>query len=385
MPNGSYWKRRMEAVEKMSHDRGADFAEYVKRQFEASIRSMEKEIEMWYGRIADNNDITLAQAKKLLRKNELEDFHMTVKEYIKKGETLRYSDEWAKQLENASAKVHISRLEALKLQLRQECEALYGSLEDGLGKTMKGIYSDGYYHTAYEIMKGRGVGYTFHRLDARKIEKAVDTAWAADGRNFRARCWTDKQRLANELQTVLTQSIIRGEAPDKAIKQLSKRMNVSKFNAGRLIMTESAFISSQSQKDCYRELDVERFEFVATLDSITSEICRKMDGKVFKMSEYEIGVNAPPLHCFCRSCTVPYFEDDFGVVGKRAARGADGKTYYVDADMTYQEWKETFVNDGDKSELQKIKQTVHRTNQLIPKNQDMGFENGLFDSFISYF
>ncbi|MDE7326906.1 MAG: phage head morphogenesis protein, partial [Lachnospiraceae bacterium] len=207
MPDGRYWKRRMEAVEKMSHDRGADFAEFVRKQFEASIRSMEKETEMWYGRIADNNDITLAQAKKLLSKNELEDFHMTVKEYIKKGETLQYSDEWAKQLENASAKVHISRLEALKFQLRQECEALYGSLEDGLGKTMKRVYEDGYYHTAYEIMKGQGVGYTFHRLDTRRIEKAVDTVWAGDGRNFRARCWTDKQKLSNELQTVLTQSI----------------------------------------------------------------------------------------------------------------------------------------------------------------------------------
>lgn len=352
MPNGAYWKKRMEAIERMSHDKGADYAEYVKRQFEDSIRAMEKEIEVWYGRIADNNDISLAAAKKLLRKNELEDFHMTVKEYIKKGETLQYSDEWAKQLENASAKVHISRLEALKLQLRQECEALYGNLENGLGKTMKGIYENGYYHTAYEIMKGRGVGYTFHRIDARRIEKVIDTVWAGDGKNFRARCWTNKEKLTNELQTVLTQSIIRGETPDKAIKQLAKRMNVSKHNAGRLIMTESAFISSQSQKDCYKELDVEQFEFVATLDSLTSEICRKMDGQVFKMSDYEIGVNAPPLHCFCRSCTVPHFEDNFGVVGKRAARKENGETYYIPADMTYHEWKETFVDNGDKSGLQ---------------------------------
>lgn len=350
MPNGAYWKKRMEAIEKMSHDKGADYAEYVKKQFEDSMRAMEKEIEVWYGRIADNNDISLAAAKKLLRKNELEDFHMTVKEYIKKGETLQYSDEWAKQLENASAKVHISRLEALKLQLRQKCEALYGDLENGLGKTMKGIYENGYYHTAYEIMKGRGVGYTFHRIDARRIEKAIDTVWAGDGKNFRARCWTNKEKLTNELQTVFTQSIIRGEAPDKAIKQLAKRMNVSKFSAGRLIMTESAFISSQSQKDCYRELDIEQFEFVATLDSLTSDICKEMDGQVFKMSDYEIGVNAPPLHCFCRSCTVPHFEDDFGIVGKRAARKENGETYYIPANMTYKQWQKSFV-EGDNSGL----------------------------------
>ncbi len=31
------------------------------------------------------------------------------------------------------------------------------------------------------------------------------------------------------------------------------------------------------------------------------------------------------------------------------------------------------------------KRTVHRANQLITKNQDTGFENGLLNSFIPYF
>lgn len=115
-------------------------------------------------------------------------------------------------------------------------------------------------------------------------------------------------------------------------------------------MTESAFVSSQSQKDCYKELGVEQFEFVATLDNKTSEICQQMDGKVFKMADYQIGVNAPPLHCFCRSCTVPYFEDDFGQSGKRAARGADGKTTYVGGDITYEEWKKKYVKDTTPAE-----------------------------------
>lgn len=47
---------------------------------------------------------------------------------------------------------------------------------------------------------------------------------------------------------------------------------------------------------------------------------------------------------------MPYFRDNFGQIGMRAARGEDGKTYYVPADMTYPEWKESFVNGGDKAE-----------------------------------
>lgn len=125
-------------------------------------------------------------------------------------------------------------------------------------------------------------------------------------------------------------------------------------SAGRLVMTEEAFFSSAAQKDCFDELDVEQFEIVATLDSHTSDICRGMDGKHFPMSEWKVGVTAPPFHVHCRSTTVPYFDDEFDAVGERAARDEEtGKTYFVPGNMTYKEWEKAFVN-GDKSGLQAV-------------------------------
>ena len=121
-------------------------------------------------------------------------------------------------------------------------------------------------------------------------------------------------------------------------------------------MTESAFFGSEARKDGFRELGVEQYEIVATLDSATSEICREMDGKVFSMSEYESGSTAPPFHVWCRTTTVPAFGDEFDHIGERAARNPEtGKTYYVPADMTYQDWKASFVDNGDKSGLQGIR------------------------------
>lgn len=132
-------------------------------------------------------------------------------------------------------------------------------------------------------------------------------------------------------------------------------MNTSKVNAGRLVMTEEAFFNSAAQKDCFAELDVEMYEIVATLDSHTSDICRGMDGKHFKMSEWQIGVTAPPFHVHCRTTTVPFFDDEFNSVGERAARDEEkGKIYYVPGDMTYKEWEEAFIQ-GDKTGLQEIK------------------------------
>jgi hypothetical protein len=119
-------------------------------------------------------------------------------------------------------------------------------------------------------------------------------------------------------------------------------------------MTEEAYFSSAAQKDCFDDLGVEEYEVVATLDSHTSDICRSMDGKHFPMKDYQAGVTAPPFHVFCRSTTCPWFDENFGEVGERVARGEDGKTYYVPADMNYGKWEEAFVDGGDKSGLKAV-------------------------------
>jgi hypothetical protein len=113
-------------------------------------------------------------------------------------------------------------------------------------------------------------------------------------------------------------------------------------------MTESAYFASAAQRDSYRELGVDKYEIVATLDSHTSETCRSLDGKVFDMTVYEPGATAPPFHPFCRTATAPWFPDggDLFEPGGRAARGEDGNTYHVPADMTYAEWEEKFVFGG---------------------------------------
>lgn len=351
MPNSAYWKKRMEALEDANYQKGRAYMAHVDKQFRIAQQNMERQIEYWYARIADNNGLTMQGAKRLLRADELEDFKLSVEDYIKKGESLNYSDKWAQQLENASAKVHISRLEALKMQMQQECEVLYGNMADGLDDTLRSMYTSSYYNTAYEFMRGVGVGWAFNQLDTRRIERAINTVWATDGLRFSDRVWKNKEKLMQELNTVLVQNIIQGESPQKAIAQLSKRMNVSRSRAGTLIMTESAFIHSQSQRDCYHDLDVERYQFVATLDSKTSEVCQAMDGVIIDMKDYTIGVNVPPLHPNCRSCTIPYYEDNVGV---RIARGADGKTYEVPGNMTYKEWKKAFV-DGDVTDLKPAK------------------------------
>ena len=366
MKNKEYWRKRFEAIEKVVVKEGLEYNARLEKEYYKAMQSLESDIATWYQRFANNNIIDIGEAKRLLNTRELKEFRWTVEDYIKYGEENAISEEWKKELENASAKVHITRLESLEVQLQQEIETLYGNQLDEVDRLTKSIYQDTYYRSAFEIQKGFNVGLNLQRLNEKQLQHVIETPWTLDKMTFSDRIWKRKNELLKTVRTELSQTIIRGDPPDNAIKTLAKKLEVDKYKAGRLIMTESAYFASKAQKQCFNDLDVEKYEIVATLDSHTSEICQELDGQVREMKDYEEGVTAPPFHPWCRTTTIPYFEDNKD--GERAARGEDGKTYYVPSNMTYKEWKEKYVDGENDESRNKIGAT---------KEEAISFKNAL--------
>lgn len=349
MNNAEYWKLRFEQLEQAQNQKGVKAYADIERQYKEAQKQLEGQIARWYQRFATNNGISLAEARQYLKGADLKEFKWDVQEYIKYGQDNALNNGWMKELENASAKYHISKLEALKVQTQHSLEVMYAKQFGTMHGALSDAFESGYYHTAYELQHGLNVGWDIAGLDQAQIEKVLAKPWAADGYNFSERIWGNKNKLISEVHNELSRNIMLGADPQKAIDSLAKKMNTSKNNAGRLVMTEEAYFSSAAQKDCFESLGVEQYEIVATLDSHTSDICRSLDGKHFPMKDYQPGVTAPPFHVYCRSTTVPYFDEQFDI-GERAARDEEtGKTYYIPDDMNYQEWKETFVDGGDKS------------------------------------
>ena len=341
MKNSDYWINRFGQLESVTNKDAMEAYRDVEEIYQKAQTELEDKINTWYQRFATNNQISMAEARKLLTTGEMKELKWSVEEYIKHGKENAISGQWAKELENASARFHISRLEALKLQTQQSIEALYGNQLDIVDSAMRKAYSQRYYRTAFEFQKGFGVGFAIDRLDENTLSNIINKPWAVDGYNFSKRIWTNKEKLIGELHSSLTRNIITGADPAKAIKEIKSKMGVSSNAAGRLIMTESAYFGSVAQKDMLNNLDVEKYEIVATLDSKTSEICRSLDGKVFDMKDYQAGVTAPPFHPYCRTTTAPYFDDweELGVDRERVARNDKGKNYFVDGNMTYKEWE----------------------------------------------
>ncbi len=350
-----YWRRRFELLEEAQHNKAVSYYRDLEKAYIQTMNAIEDDIAKWYNRFAKNNEITLDEAKRLLKSDELREFRWTVDEYIEYGKKNAINQQWMKQLENASSRVHISRLESLRIQLQQHVEKLYGGQIEGFERLTKEVYQDQYYHTAFEIQRAFEIGFTLQALDENVLTKVISKPWTADNMTFSAKIWRDRNLLINTLHTELTQSFARGEGPQRMINAIQKKMNTSRSNAARLVQTEQAFFSASAQKEAFKELNVEQYEIVATLDHKTSSICRAMDGKVFAMSDYQPGVTANPFHPRCRTTTAPYFEDDYGT---RIARDLDGKTYHVPSNIKYEEWYQTQVekHGQEKIDLYKKKQ-----------------------------
>ena len=310
-------------------------------------RSVQKEIESWYARFAVNNQISLTDARKWLTAGQLEEFHWSVEQYIKIGEQAGLDAAWLKKLENASARFHISRLEAVQTGIQQQLELLYGNQVDSLDALLKKVVGNGYTHTAFEVQKGVGLGWDITGLDQKKLETLLSKPWTTDGRTFRDRCWANKADLVDTVNKELIQGMLRGDPLAKTITAIQKRFGTSRYKARRLVHTETSYFNAVSKIQMYKDLGVDQIEIVETLDSRTCSICQPLDGTVIPLTQYEPGVTVPPFHPSCRGTTCPHYDD---MDGERAARTADGEVYYVPANMTFTQWKKAFV-DGVKDGL----------------------------------
>ncbi len=370
-----YWEKRSLQLEEAQHNKAERYMHDLEEQYTQAARATHKDVLVLYNRLAANNGVSLSEAKKMLTTNELKEFRWTVDEYIKYGKENAISGEWQKELENASLRYRISRLEAMKVQMQNHAECLMAKEADGMTRMLSDMYTEGYYKTGHMVQSGLGIGHSFAELDTNKVDKVLSRPWAPDGKNFSERIWGQhRPQLVNDLHTGLTQMIARGDSPDKLIEMISAKYGVSKKKAGNLVMTEAAYFSSKADQDSFKEMEVEEQRFVATLDSHTSDLCRDMDGKVFKTEDVIIGTNAPPLHCRCRSVMTPHFDDN---VTERMARNEDGKSEYIPEDISYHEWEEKYVKGNGKDvvkpdvepEPKTLKEKVERVKADLDNDQ----------------
>lgn len=336
MKSAEYWQKRAEAVSDKVFKTADDLADLLQRKYQSVADIITGALEKLYARYGKEGNLQYSEVLKPLTPEEMRQFRREVQGWIERDTGL--SDwSWIARLRQMYSLSSVTRLQSLLTQVQTEVEALGGTVQLATTQQVAGAYQTVYNQTLFEAQTGLAVATTFTKLDTKTLNRVIGRSW--QGANFSQRVWVDTAKLVQQLNDLIPQTIVQGFGVDKAARQLRKRMEVSHEVAKRLIATETAHIASEATQEAYKESGVvSTYRFVATLDKRTSNICRTMDGKEFKMSEYQIGTTAPPLHVNCRSTTVAVFNDPSSLPETRIARDAEGKNIKVSGDTTYKEW-----------------------------------------------
>lgn len=351
--NGAYWRKRaIELAEKQKQE-DDDLCLRFHREYERILHELDKEISIFYARYAANESVSMADARRLLRDAELEDFRMSLDEFRDKA----LAGGFDKELEEVYLRSRISRLQALQTQVELRMMELFSSQRDVLRDHLQERYTDTYYRTVYAVSQQMNVASTFARIDPQTVEKILAVPWL--GSEFSSRIWADKDKLTRELMQTLSRGFVRGDSLDRMTKEFAQRMGVSESRAATLIHTESAHTAAEAAEQGYRETRVKSYRFEAALDLKTCAVCGALDQREFPLAEHETGINYPPLHPRCRCTTVPV--TGFRIGSKRAARNpATGRTEYVEKGMTYEEWRKKYVENAAENDIMELQRKAER-------------------------
>lgn len=251
----------------------------------------------------------------------------------------------------------IRRFQQLQKDIDKKIQELAGTEEAITREHYVTLAGEAYDHSIFDVQKGTGIGFSFAEMPKSMVEEILRNKWS--GALFSERIWKNLEVANQTIKEELLVGFMTGRSYRKTAKCIEKRMAVGSMEARRLVRTESTYIACMAELESYKEMGVEKYRYVATLDMRTSEMCAAMDGKVFAVEDGVPGKNMPPLHPWCRSTTIAELEDDVTAKLKRRARDPEtGKLYEVPADMTYKEWKKSLDKERGAGYVDKRRRMV---------------------------
>lgn len=300
--NRDYWEKRQVKRETKAFTTIQDIEKEYKIALEKAKQNINKELSRIGTTYMKDNNLSYHEALKLLKGDEYKvwkkDLHDYMKEYSK---LLKTAPLEAKKLyleiETLAARSRLSHLDSLKAQVDMEMIKLIFGVEDSAKNALTSVYRD----TFIEVTKDLGINAIVSRD---KIKTVLDRPWS--GANFSERLWSNTDKLAQTVKQEIVNGMIQGINLQTMAKRVSERFETAKKNdVERLLRTEVNYTLNQATLDGYKEAGIEKYEFSATLDSRTSQICSELHGEVFEIKKIAVGLNYPPMHPRCRSTTIP--------------------------------------------------------------------------------
>lgn len=340
--SNAYWDRR--ALQRMaSYQKDADkVMATISKAYDKGVSDIETEIQKIFRRFTEDGNLTDAAARRILNESISRAEWLAIKDKIKEVKDPKLRRRMLNRLNAPAYRARISRLEALKADVYVQSKIIADVEIAQSTLSYTSAINQAYTQTIFDVQKGLGVAFEFAAMPNRTVETILRNPWS--GSHFSTRVWGNTDELARQLNETITAGFKSGISSRKMVRELQERMNVGKHVANRLIRTETTYMTNAAELESYKELGIEKYIFLATLDKRTSDICQDMDLKEFFVKDAKAGKNYPPMHVFCRSTTRAKI--DVGVrrgIMRRARNPRTGKNELIPAGMNYKQWYEKYV------------------------------------------
>ena len=290
-----YWRKREEQHIAQTIKDEKQMKKAIADRFQVTIDNINKEIDANWQRFAGKEGVSLSEAKKVSMEMDVKAFARKAKKYVKTKDFSKTANE---ELRLYNVTMRVNRLELLKSQIGLELIALSDELDKYTADllTKEGIA---------EAKRQAGIlGETIFDGYKDFVEAVVNGSFHSA--TFSERIWGNMEAFKAELDKLLVQTITQGKNPRDMARKLRNLFDSSKYEAERLMRTESARVQTEIQNQSYKKYGIEEYEYIA--EPTACSICLPLNGKIFKTEDLSPGQNAAPMHANCRCSTAPYVD-----------------------------------------------------------------------------
>lgn len=347
MKDSKYWEKRAEQILIEAERNSNTYLNQLNVLYKNTSESIDREIAKIFETY--KKDFTMSEAKAWLNEEIPRFEYDKLKESLSEITDERYRKQVLMRLNAPAYRYRITRLQQIKQTIMTELSKS-ADIQLQLSKDCYiNTLNHSYERAMFDIQQGTGIVFNLAKLPQETVNRLLSAKWY--GRNFSSSIWRNRGIVAKAAGDIIKEGVLSGQSVQQMSKSLMNRTYTqSMYNATRLIRTEVNYFVNQGAIESYKEAELDKYEFCATLDLRTSEICGKLDGNIYLLDKAVVGENCPPMHPYCRSFGKPIIEaDGLARMNKRRARNPEtGKNEIID-NMSYKEWRAKYVDNNPKA------------------------------------
>lgn len=339
LDNNEYWADRAVKRAESKWKTEAQTEKELAKQYNMALDSIRLKVTDIYTKYATDNKLTYGEAVLLLNTGELELYRARIQQLANQAPT----DEIKAEIELFLRSKEVTRLNALANEINAELYTLGYTAQQTIEESLSKSYETTVYETVFDNAVRTGFFFGAVKLSVDAIKEAIRVPIA--GTSFSDAIWDNRALLAKNLKRTITEGLMHGYGNQKMARDLASAMDSNYKNSLRIIRTETGKVVARGTHDGYkRSRTVQKYQIQATLDRRTSKICQHQHLKVYTLDEFQEGSTAPSFHPSCRTCIVPYYDEEDLAEAEMWANKKDGGVRKVPANTSYSEWYEKYVN-----------------------------------------